>query len=586
MRQNPIQQKREAMNVKFRAARLMCSDTPSDAVVVSPFPPTPPSVSPTLSAAQPVDEVTAAPLPSTVPEKPADFSEKPEKSEVSANHNISEIIGGKSDPYLLSTIFVSLLSGSRKSEIIPLLRDGLAKAKERNDDLYIAIFEGGIAANQPLPDLKRSIAAYHRAFDLCERRPDAPNGFLHSMIWNLFTTLDDGDEAAELMERARRNLQQVRSSTEKNNDLLREAWTEFEKLPKFTKQVENYRTAQDKESAPVVNKLLRESRLDKSKTLLLFPRSWRSRRANDVRSFSSIVSHTCGNYFFWHNGFGTAIDPDLSFVDNFYRIGGVLRDVHNIVLTASPSNGGSPLAQFRTLLGLLHQANVMQTVRFFVRPDVAAENDAEFRRFEQVGAAESIQSLDNGHKAELLGGGALTFRNGSCLLTLPERKTVQFLDRKKDDLESKSDELGEHHDLMVLPVETVEELVWSARQVRKHQPKLAVFDLPKENNHLILLDASVREFVGADTPIAYADSALALDVFGETFVDSVKAFVVSERDCWSPNSRLTFEPDERRLPEGLLFFEEGTESRFADEHSEILEAFLYNRRCRRGLYFS
>ena len=573
MRHNPIQQKREAMNAKSRVAQptySRYSQPPSEPVIVpEPLP------------VQPVETVT--PTPPVVPMETVETPEKSDKIEIVENIEIAE---EKSDPYSLPVIFASLLSGSKNSEVIPLLRDGLAKAKERNDSLYVAIFEGGVAANQPHPDVNRAMAAYQQALDLCERRPDAPNGFLHGMIWNLSTMLDDVGEVAELMERARRNLRRAGSSAEKNNDLLREAWAEFEKIPQFTKQVENYRAAQDKESTSIANKLLRESRLDKNKTLLLFPRNRRSHRTHDVRPFSSTVSPAGGNYFLWRNGFGTVIDPDLSFVDNFYRIGGVLRDIHNIVLTASPSNSGSSLAQLRTLLGLLRQANVTQTVRFFVRPNIMEDNDAEFRRFAQIGALESIQSLNNGRESELLGGGSLTFRNGSCLLTLPENRTIRFLDRKKDDLEGEAKELGGRHDLMVLPVETVEELVWSAKLIREHQPKLAVFDLPEENNHLLLLDASVREFAGADTPITYADSALALDVLNEKFVDGVKAYSVSERDCWTENSRLTFEPNDRRLPEGLLFFEQGGEFRFADDHSDILEAFLYNRRCRRGLYFS
>ena len=558
--------------MRFRVARSATPEAASTPVLPLAVPLALPLAVDEPSSVLPVNAITPIPLAVAV-------------AEVSTGSRDSEGGADKSDPYHLSAIFVSLISGSRKSEIMPLLQVGLAKAKERDDDLYAAIFEGGIAANLPEPDLKQSIATYHRALDFSERRPDAPHGFLHSMIWNLFTATDDSPEAAELMERARRNLRRARSSSEQDNELLQEAWAEFEKLPGFMEQVGTYRTVQGRESANVVNKLLRESRLDKSKTLLLFPRS-RSCWTNNDRPLSSINSRTCGNYFFWRNGCGTVINPDGAFVDNFYRVGGVLRDIHNIVLTVSPSNGGNPLAQLQTLFGLLHQANVSQAVRFFVHPAIALENDAELRCFERSGTVESIHSLNSGSESELRGGGVLTFRNGSFLLALPENKTIQFLDRATDDLANKADELGERRDVVVFPVETIEELVWAARLVRLRKPKLTVFDLPRENNHLLLLHSSVRDFVGPETPVTYADSALALDVLEATFVDCVKAFTVCERDCWSGNGRLAFGSEGHRPPEGLLFFAEEAASRFADEGNEILEAFLHNRRCRRGLYFA
>ena len=605
MRQNPIQQKRGAMNVKLRVASANSANLPSVPVagtapvaVSQPVAPAPVPSQPSVPVATPQPATPPpAPIQPTVPivvQQPVQATVAPIPEQPATVVAVSaapmgvemDISGGKADPYTLSTIFVSLLSGSKKSEIMPLLRSGLARAKARKDDLFITIFEGGIAANQPLPDIKRAITAYHRAFDLCEQRQDAPSGFLHSMVWSFYTDQDGNSEVAGLMERARQRLKHRGSSVEKNNELLQTVWTEFEQLPNFAERVESYRAAQDKESAPVINKLLRESRLDATKTMLFFPRSWRSRRANDVRPFSSVVSQTCGNYFFWRNGFGTVINPDLTFIDNFYRLGGVLRDIHNIVFTVSPSSSGNPLLQFQTLFDLLRQANVMQSVRFFVRPNVAEENDAEFRQLEDSETVESIRSLRNGIESDLLGGGSLTFRNDSMLLLLPENRTLQFLDSGTDDLESQTEELDESRDLMVLPVKTVEELVWTARLIKERKPKLVVFDLPKENNHLILLDPSIRNYVAPQTPIAYADSALVIDILTERFIDSVKAFAVSERDCWSENGRLTFEPNERHLPEGLLYFEQGTEACFADEHADILEAFLYNRRCRRGLYFT
>ena len=568
MRKNPIQQKRVAMNVKPRIVLTPPMDIPAAPLEVTSLPPPVPVVVPQ----QPPVPVVKTPQPSFEPIAPVAISQK---------LDLPEVCDEKADPYSLSTIFVSLISGAKKSEILPLLRERHAKALERNDDLFIAIFEGGIAANQALPDCRRAITAYHRAFDLCERRTDAPNGFLHSMVWNLYIGLEDNPEAAGLMERARRNLKWDSSVAERNNELLREAWTEFEALPMFAERFESYRTAQDKESTSVINKLLRESRLDATKTLLLFPRNG----ANDVKTFSSVVSQSRGNYFLWNKGFGTVINPDLTFVDNFYRLGGVLRDIHNIVFTGSTLSCGNSLSQFQTLFDLLRQANTVQSVRFFVRPSIVEEHNAEFRCLEKCGSAESIRSLHNGNVAELLGGGSLVFRNGSFLLSLEDWK-FQFLDRLIDDLEGRAAELSDQCDVMVLPVETAEELVWAARQVRERKPKLAIFDPPKDNNHLILLDACVRECVGPPIPIAYADSALIIDAFAGKFIDCVKAFAVSERDCWSENIRLTFAPNERRQPEGLLYFERGAESRFTDEHTEILEAFLYNRRCRRGLYFA
>jgi len=581
MRKNPIQQKRGAMNIRTRVAQFPPENTPALSVDVSASSPPAPT-SPPVAVVVPPQPVMAAINASPPPIRPVAPVVSGGVPRELDSFGVSD---EKSDPYALSTIFVALLSGAKRSEILPLLRVGLAKAVERGDDLFTAIFEGGIAANTLLPDFQRAISSYHRAFDLCKRRTDTPNGFLHSMVWSLYTNFEDSPEAAELMARARRHLKGTGSAAERNNELLREAWMEFEALPTFVERFESYRTVQDKESTPVINKLLRESRLDATKILLLFPRNWRSRRTNDVKSFSSVVSQTCGNYFFWNKGFGTVINPDLTFVDNFYRLGGVLRDVHNIVLTVSSSGSGNSLSQFRTLFDLLRQANVMQSVRFFVRPHIEEENSAEFQRLEKCGAAESIRPLCNGSESELLGGGSLTFCNGSFLLSLENRK-LQFLDHAVGDLESQAEELGDQRDLMVLPVETVEELVWTARQVQERKPKLVIFDLPKENSHLILLDASVRDYVGFKTPIAYADSALIVDVLAERFVDCVKAFAVSESDCWTEYSQLAFDPHERQLPEGLLYFERGAESRFTDEHREILEAFLYNRRCRRGLYFA
>ena len=575
MRKNPIQQKRGAMNAKPRIASATPVRAPAAPAAASLLPSAPPSPVTVVARSQ----LTAAVVETAQsPVDPVASSMAPQKFES------PDVSSGQSDPYTLSAIFVALLSGAKRSEILPLLRAGYAKALERNDDLFIAIFEGGIAANLAQPDVSRATVAYHRAFDLCERRTDAPNGFLHSIVWSLYTNLEDNAEVAELMERARRNLKRADSPAERSNELLREAWIEFEALPAFAEQFEKYRTAQDKESTLTLNKLLRESRLDASKTLLLFPRDCRSRHSSDVKSLSSVVSQTCGNFFLWHNGHGTVINPGLTFVDNFYRIGGVFRDIHNIVFSAASSSRGDFLTQFRALLDLFQQANVRQSVRFLVHPNIVEEHRAEFQRLDHCRVAESIRSVHTGTVAELLGGGSLTFRNGSFSLSLEDRK-LQFLERVTDDLESQAEELGDQHDLMVIPVETVEYLVWAAQQVRKRRPKLVIFELSKENNHLILFDAFVRDYVDSKTPIAYADSALIIDVLAEKFVDCVKAFAVSERDCWSENVRLAFDPCERQQPEGLLFFERGAESQFTDEHTEILEAFLYNRRCRRGLYF-
>lgn len=84
-----------------------------------------------------------------------------------------------------------------------------------------------------------------------------------------------------------------------------------------------------------------------------------------------------GGYFIFHKGKGTIIDPGYNFIDNFFRAGGRIVDIENIVLTHAHDDHTS---NFEPLLSLIHQYNEKTGDEFFKRITVYA-NTGSFKKF-------------------------------------------------------------------------------------------------------------------------------------------------------------------------------------------------------------
>jgi len=98
--------------------------------------------------------------------------------------------------------------------------------------------------------------------------------------------------------------------------------------------------------------LSKDSLLDAGQSFLLLLRKW--------NSFTPIIPtkdderYVGGGYYIYHKGVGTVIDPGYNFIENFYRAGCRITDIHNIILTHAHNDHTN---DFESLLSLLYQYN-------------------------------------------------------------------------------------------------------------------------------------------------------------------------------------------------------------------------------------
>ena len=94
-----------------------------------------------------------------------------------------------------------------------------------------------------------------------------------------------------------------------------------------------------------------ETRLENDKSLFLVLRKWNSYTPIIPSSGDESVG---GGYFLFHNGKGTVIDPGYNFIENFYKAGGRITDINNVILTHAHNDH---TIDFESILTLIHQYN-------------------------------------------------------------------------------------------------------------------------------------------------------------------------------------------------------------------------------------
>lgn len=108
------------------------------------------------------------------------------------------------------------------------------------------------------------------------------------------------------------------------------------------------------------------SLLKNDRSLFLTLRKWNS--YTPIIPTNKHERSVGGGYFIFHKGKGTIIDPGYNFIDNFFRAGGRIVDIENIVLTHAHDDHTS---NFEPLLSLIYQYNDKRNLQI---------GDADFKR--------------------------------------------------------------------------------------------------------------------------------------------------------------------------------------------------------------
>ena len=118
-------------------------------------------------------------------------------------------------------------------------------------------------------------------------------------------------------------------------------------VDKFQRKSQEYQDLITKEKSHYNKTLVRESRMPAQQSLLMFLRKWNSYTpAIPVYNRTSVG----GGYFLWHRKTGSVIDPGYNFLENFYRAGGSIADIDNIIITHSHDDHTIQLEQIISLL--------------------------------------------------------------------------------------------------------------------------------------------------------------------------------------------------------------------------------------------
>lgn len=539
LRQDPTRRKRGEMNLKRRLADPPKRDVPAR-----------PSTSPALLSFE-----------QTPP------TEKPEHEQ-------------KGDAYQVPQLFEMLLSAAQSPGLIALAENNLRRARQDGDELYAAVFEGVLAANRTPPDLAEAVRCYHRAFDLAETSDAPPDGFLHSMAWSLFAEHSVNFEVTDLLKRARSG-SDAEGFDARNAEWIRDTAREFQNLPTFAPAFEKFQAEHEDRIRRVRRLVFREGKLSKQWPLLLFPRATKSFAEQGFQH--DIEEPKFGNYFFYSNGIGTVIDPDLTFLDEFCRLGGSLGEIRHIVFTSHPSRRIAPvIRQFCKLFEILHhELRNDGTPWFYVSRKIVQEIDNEFHDFVDRGTIQRIVGWEEG-VAHIFDGGSLAIQNGAVgiqtIATTGRHHCAQVLLPTSDGVNSPS--FLSSCSVSVFGGRTIDDFYRAATQARQCRPKLALFDFPE---HFRLLENPLRDYL-ADIPWAPISDSLACDWANGRFVDAVKAFDSPEGIGWSEFRDLSF----GTVPgsEELCYFSKDRADRFAEDGTDVMD-FMQSARCRRrGLYFT
>lgn len=548
LRQNPIQKKRIELNLKPRLLKPKAGA--SEPVVPEPSVASTPSISaePPPPIKRDFEQAIAPVSSSTHLEPPKNYEEKLEYYRV---------------PQILS----ALLVGS-DPQVLPMLRAGLEKSQELKDEIYQEIFKGAIAANESPADIAQAVRDYHRAFDLLEKRREKSDGFLHSLVWNLFARSSDNEDVANLLDRARSELRNI--TPQNNIDIrIRRVRDELSEDVEFRRTYEEGRKTLEKRKRDFDRKISRPSCLTAERSLLFFPDDLRDKNENELDSRCFSLPSAGRNRFVSLRGYGTVVDPGLSFFDAFYRLGGSLDDLRNIVFSSSRMIEPSWFELLRTLYEKRPPA---ERIRLVATPDVVRRFDDELCSLEESGIAEAIR-FARPSEAELLGGATISMQSGSVVLKTPTGKTIQFADLSGN---FRSDSLISGSDALILSgADLFTAIAWAGEK----RPGLVVFDSKESRSTADLADA-IRRYLRPEIAWAVAAPMLVCDIESRQFLDAVKT-LDHPNDSWTD-----FEKMGSAVGSSIYYFDRESKERFEDEQKEIVDSFEFYRNRRQNLYFA
>ena len=481
--------------------------------------------------------------------------------------------------YQVSLLFSILLTAPQSSEFVQLAENSLNMARQRQDVLYEAIFEGVLAANRNPPDLSEAVRHYHRAFDIEDASNEPPDGFLHSLAWSLFAGSSSNTEVSQLLDRARAEIDEKHDSGKNNKKILQETMLNFRGLPSFPPAFEAYRSAEEDRIRRFHRHLMRPTRLLQKTPLLFFPKTI----GKDTVFRFVAGKPVFGNYFLLSGGQGTVIDPDLSFLDEFYRLGGSLRDVRNIVFTSlSEWSGDGILRQFIDVFEKFYREVNCEKLRFFVAPEI-------IRRFQTVidepakrAITESVIELSNDSNRTFSGDNLLFIEKRGLQFNIRTYRGDWSTVRFTAPLSEVEPEVSMSDcDVSVFAVQTPDDLYRIAEQTRRNRCRLTLLDFPRQNQFDEFVKP-LREFLGPDIPFAPADRSLVCDLQEHRFLDAVKSYEATKETGWTDYRNIAWSAESG----DLFYFDMENSDRFAGEKDEIFDTFRYNQRRRRGLYFT
>lgn len=493
--------------------------------------------------------------------------------------------------YQISTILSSLFMEAPGSQLLESLQAGLSKAKERADSFYELIFEGGIATNQTPINIDKAVSCFHRAFDFSKQQRGNGDVFLQNMVWNLFSKAGGSPLVAELLERAKSELQDVSETSKAADERIEQILGELNQLPGFETTFDCLKQKKEKAVELLKTQANRSGRLSNEQSLVFFPGS--SFVFQNKPEFQSVLCKPEGAYFIAIKGSGTAINPKPGFFDACHRLGISLDELKNIVLTSVQKSNAPWFDETEASFAV---RNSSEKIKVFAAAEVVESFSKELLKLERLGCFEIVRfvaktaNLFDASEAELSGGGFVTLRRRSVTLKFvsPQGRvqTIQFADGSTYTT-TNCDELPEKADMLVLTANDSDDLLRCLAAVKElcsseRQPSLLVFDIPKNKPELLNLADSFKQYL-SNLPIAFAATSLICNPETHRFLDAVKAFDSNDpAGIWTDFLSIASSASASGEP---FYFQEGKETDFNRDKADIVESLrIAQRRCR-GLYF-
>lgn len=122
-------------------------------------------------------------------------------------------------------------------------------------------------------------------------------------------------------------------------------------IDRFSEEKEDFLKKMDNRKVKIDEFLEKNSRFEKTNSLLFVLRQW--------NSFTPIIANGSesdrgGGYFIFHNRLGIVIDPGYDFIEHFHHMGGRVHDITHIAITHAHDDH---TAQLEQLLTMFHQYN-------------------------------------------------------------------------------------------------------------------------------------------------------------------------------------------------------------------------------------